>query len=76
MCVCVCTLNVQEAFDVLGFEKDEKMALYRTVAAILHLGNIKLRAKSSRDDQAEVADPSGECQFCRHRFLIVILHVE
>ena len=39
----------QDAMDVLGMEKDEQMALLRTVAGILHFGNIEV--KQSRSDQ-------------------------
>ena len=35
--------------DVLGMDKEEQMALFRTAAGILHFGNIEV--KQSRSDQ-------------------------
>ena len=48
----MCDLSLplfQDAMDVLGMDKDEQMALLRTVAGILHFGNIEV--KQSRSDQ-------------------------
>ena len=44
--------------DVLGIEKDEQLSLFRTVAGILHFGNIEV--KQSRSDQiANIPTPIG-----------------
>ncbi|KAI6240102.1 Myosin heavy chain [Aphelenchoides fujianensis] len=44
-----CTDN---AFDVMGFSADEKDGLYRTCAAIMHMGEMKFKQKP-REEQAE-----------------------
>ncbi|XP_059088113.1 myosin heavy chain, muscle-like isoform X2 [Tigriopus californicus] len=46
-----------EAFDILGFTKEEKYNVYRVTAVVMHLGEMKFKTKSSKDDQA-VADES------------------
>lgn len=35
--------------DILGMDKEEQLSLFRTVAGILHFGNIEV--KQSRSDQ-------------------------
>lgn len=45
-------LNFQNAFDVMGFSPEEKEGLYRTCAAIMHMGEMKFKQKP-REEQAE-----------------------
>uniref|UniRef100_A0A2K5P7S3 Myosin heavy chain 16 n=1 Tax=Cercocebus atys TaxID=9531 RepID=A0A2K5P7S3_CERAT len=42
-----------EAFDVLGFSAEEKMAVYKLTGGIMHFGNMKFKQKP-REEQAEV----------------------
>ena len=44
---------VDEAFDILGFTKREKTDVYKLTACVMHLGEMKFKKKSSKDDQAE-----------------------
>ena len=44
---------VDEAFDILGFSKAEKLDVYKLTAVVMHLGELKFKKKSSKDDQAE-----------------------
>ncbi|KAK5974009.1 Myosin heavy chain [Trichostrongylus colubriformis] len=46
----------QEAFDVMGFEDDEVMDLYKSCAAIMHMGEMKFKQRP-REEQAE---PDGD----------------
>lgn len=46
----------QEAFDIMGFEDDEVMDLYKSCAAILHMGEMKFKQRP-REEQAE---PDGD----------------
>ena len=45
-------LILQSSMDVLGFESDEKMNIYKTVAAVMHLGTMKFKQRG-REEQAE-----------------------
>lgn len=52
-----------EAFDILGFTKEEKYNVYKVTSVVMHLGEIKFKAKSSKDEQAvqdESNFPMGE----------------
>jgi len=40
-----------EAFDILGFAKEEKYNIYKVTACVMHLGEMKFKQKSSKDDQ-------------------------
>ncbi len=40
-----------EAFDILGFTKEEKYNVYKVTAVVMHLGEFKFKQKSSKDDQ-------------------------
>ena len=44
--------------DVLGFGDDEKLSLFKTVAAVLHFGNIVVKQRP-REEQAEIPSTSG-----------------
>ncbi|CAB01576.2 Myosin-3 [Caenorhabditis elegans] len=46
----------QEAFDIMGFEDNETMDLYRSTAGIMHMGEMKFKQRP-REEQAE---PDGE----------------
>ena len=41
-----------EAFDILGFTKEEKYNVYKIVASVMHLGEVRFKQKSSKDEQA------------------------
>ncbi|KAI5624220.1 myosin heavy chain 7-like, partial [Silurus asotus] len=45
-------LNLQNAFDVLGFTQEEKNSVYKLTGAIMHYGNMKFKQKQ-REEQAE-----------------------
>ena len=42
-----------EAFDILGFTKEEKYNVYKVTAVVMHLGEMKFKKKSANDDQAQ-----------------------
>jgi myosin protein heavy chain len=50
-----------EAFHVMGFSDKDQASILRTVAAVLHLGNIKAMKESRRADQASF-DLAAEAQ--------------
>lgn len=50
-----------EAFHIVGFSEKEQTSILRTVAAVLHLGNITVAKESLRGDQAAL-DPDAERQ--------------
>ncbi|CAD5216292.1 unnamed protein product [Bursaphelenchus okinawaensis] len=58
-----CTDN---AFNVMGFSKEEKLGLYKTCAAIMHMGEMKFKQKP-REEQAE-ADDITEAQLACELF--------
>lgn len=43
-----------EAFHIMNFSEKEQMAIFRTIAAILHLGNVAVRQESRAADQASL----------------------
>ncbi|KAM0475174.1 hypothetical protein ACHAP7_007443 [Fusarium lateritium] len=47
--------SLMEAFNVMGFSDDEQRSILRTVAAVLHLGNISVVKESRAADQARLA---------------------
>lgn len=47
--------TLMEAFHVMGFSDKEQTAILRTVAAVLHLGNIAVMNESRSADQARLA---------------------
>ena len=53
-----------EAFHVMNFSDKEQTSILKTVAAVLHLGNITVRKESLRGDQAAM-DPKSEEQAAR-----------
>ncbi|TGO37748.1 hypothetical protein BHYA_0090g00380 [Botrytis hyacinthi] len=50
-----------EAFDVMGFSENDQISILRTVAAVLHLGNITVVKESRSADQARLA-PDARAQ--------------
>ena len=55
-----------EAFNVMGFSSSEQMAILKTIAGVLHLGNITVAKESMRADQAVLsAGARGQAEkFC------------
>ena len=53
-------LYLQEAFPVLGFTEEEKMALYKATSATMQFGNMKFKQRP-RDEQAE-ADGTADAE--------------
>lgn len=47
-----------EAFTIMGFSDNEQLCILRVIAAVLHLGNIKVVKESLRADQARL-DPES-----------------
>ena len=47
--------SLMEAFDVMGFSEGDQTSILRTVAAVLHLGNITVMKESRSADQARLA---------------------
>ncbi|KAM3922895.1 myosin heavy chain, skeletal muscle, adult-like [Leptodactylus fuscus] len=45
-------LATDEAIDILGFNQEEKMGIYKLTGAVMHHGNMKFKQKP-REDQAE-----------------------
>ncbi|XP_030060036.1 myosin-15 [Microcaecilia unicolor] len=45
-------MATDQAFDILGFQSDEKYAAYKLTGAIMHFGNMKFKQKQ-REEQAE-----------------------
>lgn len=41
-----------EAFHVMGFSEEEQYAVFRTIAAVLHIGNVAAKQESRASDQA------------------------
>lgn len=49
----------QNAIDILGFNGEEKMSIYKMTGAVLHHGNMKFKQKQ-REEQAEPDGTEGE----------------
>ncbi|KAI5294749.1 hypothetical protein KEM52_003293 [Ascosphaera acerosa] len=56
--------SLMEAFEVIGFSQQDQEAILRTVAAVLHLGNVTVVKESLRADQAALS-PEAQ-QFVDH----------
>ncbi|KFH42055.1 Myosin type-2 heavy chain-like protein [Hapsidospora chrysogenum ATCC 11550] len=52
--------SLMEAFGVMGFSDSDQMAILRTIAAVLHLGNINVVRESRGADQARLESGSKE----------------
>ncbi|PHH86936.1 hypothetical protein CDD83_9561 [Cordyceps sp. RAO-2017] len=59
--------SLMEAFDVMGFSDDEQLSILRTIAAVLHLGNVDVVKESRAADQARLAPDAKEqaARVCR-----------
>lgn len=59
--------SLLEAFDVMGFSEDEQECILRTVAAVLHLGNLTVVKESRMADQARLAPDAKDiaARVCR-----------
>jgi len=44
--------SLMEAFHVMNFSEDDQLCILRTIAAVLHLGNVTVTKESLRGDQA------------------------
>ncbi|KAG4981947.1 hypothetical protein JHK87_026696 [Glycine soja] len=53
-------LSTKRAMDIVGISQEEQDAIFRVVAAILHLGNIKF-AKSEETDSSVLEDEASRC---------------
>lgn len=53
---------IQDGLKIVGFKDEDKMNLFRVIAAIMHLGNITVVA--DRDDQAQITDFSAPEKVC------------
>ncbi|CAF1505779.1 unnamed protein product, partial [Adineta steineri] len=53
-----------EAFDILGFTKEEKLSMYKCTAAIMHFGNSQWKQRP-REEQAE-AEGTEDCEKVAH----------
>lgn len=45
-------VELQQAFDVLGFTQEEKNDIYKITAAVMHMGCMKFKQRG-REEQAE-----------------------
>lgn len=52
--------SLMEAFMVMGFSEQEQASILRTIAAVLHLGNITVVKESRSADQARLAPDATE----------------
>lgn len=52
--------SLMEAFGVMGFGDDEQLSILRTIAAVLHLGNIEVVKENRAADQARLAPHAKE----------------
>lgn len=52
--------SLMEAFEVMGFSDEEQLSILRTVAAVLHLGNIEVVKESRAADQARLTPEAKE----------------
>ena len=57
--------ETEDAANVLGFTDEQRIAMYKTCAGILHWGNGKFKQRP-REEQAEVAE--SECKIMNYRF--------
>ncbi len=49
----------QSAIDILGFNSEEKVGIYKLTGAVMHNGNMKFKQKQ-REEQAEPDGTEGE----------------
>ena len=68
-------LLLQEAIDILGFNGDEKQAIYKLTAAVMLHGNMVFKQKQ-REEQAEPDGTESESKSLKNlniKFLHVLL---
>ena len=51
---------MQTAIDILGFNGEEKIGIYKLTGAVVHHGNMKFKQKQ-REEQAEPDGNEGKC---------------
>ncbi|POR38623.1 Myosin type-2 heavy chain 1 [Tolypocladium paradoxum] len=56
--------SLMEAFNVMGFSDDEQLSILRTIAAVLHLGNVDVIKEGRAADQARLA-PDAKAQVAK-----------
>ena len=61
----------QNSMDILGFEQDEKMDIYKIVAAVMHLGTMKFKQRG-REEQADAEGTKVFLFFCTNFNLLFI----
>lgn len=49
---CIDASPMQDAFDVLGFSREDKENVYKVTAAVMHFGEMKFKQRG-REEQAE-----------------------
>ena len=49
----------QRAIDILGFNMEEKLGIYKLTGAVMHNGNMKFKQKQ-REEQAEPDGTEGD----------------
>ena len=52
--------SLVEAFHIMGLSQKEQMSIFRTIAGVLHLGNVTVMKESIRADQASLAPEAFE----------------
>lgn len=52
--------SLMEAFHIMNFTEEDQMCILRTVAAVLHLGNVPVTKESLRGDQAALSPEAYE----------------
>lgn len=50
--------EIERCFSVIGFKRAEVESIYKILSAILHLGDIRIEADSTREHMSEVASIS------------------
>ena len=50
--------EIERCFSVIGFKRAEVESIYKILSAVLHLGDIKIEADSTREHMSEVASIS------------------
>ena len=64
---------LMDAFEVMNFSRADQLAILRSVAAILHLGNVRVSRQSRSSDQATIDDESSE-QLRKACYLLGVHH--
>ncbi|TQV93311.1 myosin type II heavy chain [Cordyceps javanica] len=56
--------TLMEAFQVMGFSEQDQTSILRTIAAVLHLGNVEVKKESRSADQASLS-PEAKAQVAK-----------